>query len=89
MRWLSLAAPYFHVSNRRVAPYSLLASEISAHVSELHHLHGFGKALVMIARDRKAALPLSERLPDEKKQRCILFSYTYDMDHSRCGSELC
>lgn len=48
-----------------------------------------GKLWYMITRDRKVALLLSERLPNEKKQFCILLSYTYDTDHSRCVLALC
>lgn len=49
-----------------------------------------GKLRLMKETEGEVALPLSERLPNEKKKKCcIILSYTYDMDHSRHGSAIC
>lgn len=79
---------YFYVSSRRVTPCSLLATGISAQVSELHHLHGIRKTLEYDSKGREGCLTSVWRAAKWKKpQCCILLSYTYNMDHS--GSALC
>lgn len=58
MRWLSPTTPvsYFYVSSRRVAPCSLLATGISAQVSELHHLHSIRKILEYDSKGQEGCL---------------------------------
>lgn len=80
----------FHVSNRRVTPCSLLSSGISAYVSELHHLHGIRKTLAYERNGGRGCFTSVRKIAKWKKKKCcIILSYMYDMDHSRCGSAIC
>lgn len=81
---------YFQVSNRRVGPCSLLASGISVRMSELHRLHGIRKTLVYDSKGQEGCVTSVRKAAKwEKAMLDTLLSYTYDMDHSRCGSVLC
>lgn len=58
---------YFYVSSRRVTPCSLLATRISAQVSELHHPHGIRKTLEYDSKGQEGCLTSVWRAAKWKK----------------------